>query len=243
MCLSSIYCSATVPRSISVWRHLTFISFNIDIPENYIRAISRHFLFCILSLVFDGRLLLRVMVGSSCLRHAVLYTHVPCKGALAAHFLVSGCCWLWKIELSIRAQALGRCTILTCLHFSHVSSLHVGDLLLIPWAAVCNTCWVKLRYCRWPCLSGISVAPSGRPCTLESSTHIHISSRYAKSNEATCSTFRFITYISVQSVLHNVRRANVYTFHQVDEPQQTVHPHLSSIAKVLTALGPRRRPW
>lgn len=101
-----------------------------------------------------------VIAGGSSLHH-VHHVHTPCKRAhFIMHCISLSSVVLMKIELDIPAQALRHCTILTCLQSYHVSSLHVGHLLFRPRAVVCNTCWIKLRYCRWLCLTYIHMGCS-----------------------------------------------------------------------------------
>ena len=54
MCPSSIYCSVIAHWVIGVWRRLIRVSFNIDIPENNTRAISRNLLLLYLTVTVFG---------------------------------------------------------------------------------------------------------------------------------------------------------------------------------------------
>lgn len=157
MCLSSIYCPATVPWSTGVRRLLNFIPLYIDIPESTSHAISRH-LFSLYCLSFSPWMLVEFMswravlvcIMSSC-THSLQPR--PRREFLIALHLLSLQLLITKSELTIRAEPYGTtpsypfCILI-------LFSLHVGGSLQRPKMAVCNTCWTKLRYRRWYCLGG-----------------------------------------------------------------------------------------
>jgi hypothetical protein len=171
-----IYCS---DRTLEYWcpAPSDFLSFNIDIPENYNSAISRNLFVCTLFVTVSW--MITEVMSWRAAQVCIMLSHVhsvPAKAYLphfpkALHFLF--CCWLWKMELVLQARALRRCTILSCQHSYRVSFIRFGGFLLDQGrlsATLAGTNW----HCRWFCLSGVCVAPCGRTCTLDPSINSRI---------------------------------------------------------------------